>query len=452
MSTRITVTSSSDALLASARQVQQANRDAQLQRERDARATVTASAQLATSTVSLPVGGNPNTDIDRRPAAQRSGTLSPFAISWKGIFSGGHDSTVVTLLDTYEVFGSGTQYDIITTQYTGGRLLSPSPVRIASSKALTSSAELPRYEPWRSDVVTCRTTSDSDGGAACSYSLNNSFPGRWLTAARAKLFTPWIPVSQQPALNSTVGPTGFQPTTAILTVAPNGTVFLVFDLPDQPQSLTVMTFSQYQAAGYPENTIVTEDDVDLDYSYAYDPFYGQTARIQLKKVRRYIFIKSLNGSLESKVVNRPDGQELKDFLYANAYADDPSREVRQAGYLGEYRVNGTKAKFLQLKTATGYTSFPFGFLSAYKQESTDLPVLTDGDTFEDHTHTITPAISAAQLKIQLESLANANAPAAPPLSKRKLQAAPDLFVRAKTQLGSDAGDELTPYLFLAVAL
>jgi hypothetical protein len=71
MSTRITVTSGSDALLASAKQVQQANRAAQLQRERDARLAADATAERTAATVLAPIGGNPNTSIDRRPAAQR---------------------------------------------------------------------------------------------------------------------------------------------------------------------------------------------------------------------------------------------------------------------------------------------------------------------------------------------------------------------------------------------
>jgi hypothetical protein len=74
MSTRITVNSSSDALLASARQVQQANREAQLQKQRDARTTAAAASELAVSTVTAPVGGTPDTATDRRPAAFRNQT------------------------------------------------------------------------------------------------------------------------------------------------------------------------------------------------------------------------------------------------------------------------------------------------------------------------------------------------------------------------------------------
>lgn len=73
MSTRITVTSGSDALLASAKQVQQANREAQLQQERDKRTEATVTAELLATQQDQPLGGNPDTSIDRRPAAQRAG-------------------------------------------------------------------------------------------------------------------------------------------------------------------------------------------------------------------------------------------------------------------------------------------------------------------------------------------------------------------------------------------
>jgi hypothetical protein len=75
MSTRITVTSNSDGLLASAKQVQQANREAQLQRDRDKETVSKINDELNVSFSRAPVGGNPDTSVDRRPAAQRSEPL-----------------------------------------------------------------------------------------------------------------------------------------------------------------------------------------------------------------------------------------------------------------------------------------------------------------------------------------------------------------------------------------
>lgn len=90
MTTRITVTSGSDALLASARQVQQANRETQLQRERDARTTATATAEVQATTLQPPLGGSPDTSIDRRPAAQRVGG---FGLLFQCVFIDGPGTT-----------------------------------------------------------------------------------------------------------------------------------------------------------------------------------------------------------------------------------------------------------------------------------------------------------------------------------------------------------------------
>lgn len=75
MSTYITVTSGTGALVNRVKQVQQANREAQLQRENDTALQEQLSAELTeqTALIEAPKGGNPDTGIDRRPAAQRQG-------------------------------------------------------------------------------------------------------------------------------------------------------------------------------------------------------------------------------------------------------------------------------------------------------------------------------------------------------------------------------------------
>lgn len=73
MSTYITVTSGTGALVNRVKQVQQANRKAQLQRESDAalQAQVTEDATAQAAQTERPIGGSPDTSIERRPAAQR---------------------------------------------------------------------------------------------------------------------------------------------------------------------------------------------------------------------------------------------------------------------------------------------------------------------------------------------------------------------------------------------
>lgn len=75
MSTYITVASDTSSLVNRVKQVQHANREAQLQRQRDIalEAEIANESQLATAQAERPIGGNPDTSIDRRPSAQRKG-------------------------------------------------------------------------------------------------------------------------------------------------------------------------------------------------------------------------------------------------------------------------------------------------------------------------------------------------------------------------------------------
>lgn len=73
MSTYITVTSGTGALVNRVKQVQQTNREAQLQRERDTTLQAKIEAEVGNTQpdTTAPIGGNPDTRIDRRPSAQR---------------------------------------------------------------------------------------------------------------------------------------------------------------------------------------------------------------------------------------------------------------------------------------------------------------------------------------------------------------------------------------------
>jgi hypothetical protein len=95
MSTRITVTSDTSALVGRVLEVQQANREAQLERERDMalRAKIENTQPDATD----PIGGTPNTQADKRPAAQREST---------GIFAAEVSTRYDTATDTFYVKAS----------------------------------------------------------------------------------------------------------------------------------------------------------------------------------------------------------------------------------------------------------------------------------------------------------------------------------------------------------
>lgn len=73
MSTYITVDNKSRALVGRVKQVQEENREGQLQREKNQALQAKVNTKTAEKTAQLtpPTGGNPNTDVERRPAAQR---------------------------------------------------------------------------------------------------------------------------------------------------------------------------------------------------------------------------------------------------------------------------------------------------------------------------------------------------------------------------------------------
>lgn len=450
MSTTITVTSGTGALVNRVKQVQQANREAQLQRERDQAVELQAAKEITLNTPSdLPIGGNPDVRIERRPAAMRNTTLLPFAISWKGVLSSPYNTSVVTLLRTVEVFGSGTRYDLITSTYSGGRTLNPSPIRFASKTALVSSPEGSRVEPYSTYVVTCVTSSSPDSCLLPSFTKPSQFPGQWLTAARRYVENPYIPVLDAPDITLPVGSVQYSPSTSCVSVATDGTVYMVLQLPNQPVSLTVRTYAEFIAAGYPQNTLITGYPVTMPYSNAYEPFTGLTNFVYATQpTQRYMFIRARGQTMESKIASPSTGQSLGDFLYANLYSGDPSREARQAGYLGEYRLRNGTAKFLQLKTGDdAYTGFPYNYLQDYRDDD-NLPLLPSGVGFEDFTYRLHPYSTTAQLVEQLTALQTVGS--ATPISRTPVHTTQTVFASAKSQLGNDAGEEITPYLYFAV--
>lgn len=452
MATYVTVNSGDAGLVARARQLQQANREAQLQRQNDAALQTRAEGEITSAAQPLqgPQGGLPDTSVDRRPAAQRRGaTLLPFAISWRGVLGGPYDTSVVTVLRTVEVLGSGTRYDLITSTYSGGRTLDPSPIRLASKAALASSPEVSRVEPYSTYVVTCVTSSSPDSCQLPSLTKPSQFPGQWLTAAKRYIENPYTPVLDAPNITLPVGSFEYTPSTSCVSVATDGTVYMMVQLPDQPVSLTERTYAEFIEAGYPQNTLITGYPVTMPYNDTSEPFRGLTNFIYATQpTQRYMFIKARGDTMESKIASPSTGQSFEDFIYANLYSDDPSRDARQAGYMGEYRLRNGTAKFLQLKTGDdAYTGFPYGYLQDYK-DAEDLPVLPSGVGFEDFTYRLQPYSTTAELVEQLTALQTVGS--ATPISRVPVPTTQAVFASAKSQLGNDVGDEITPYLYFAV--
>lgn len=459
MSTYITVTSDTSRLVDQVQQVQLANRDALLESEHDAKFQERAEAELteARTEAEGPRGGNPDTRIDRRPAAHRSGSLQPFAISWKGLLTEGVDITNVFVMRAYVPIGTSSQfYDNITTRHQGLRELSQSSIRFASKADAVFVSEQARTERWRTTVITCpESTSPTSCQTSWQGILTHQFPNYWLTDTvdpNGYMTDPYVHRLDAPEITLPVGPLAYTPSTSIVTVAEDGTVYLVFDLPDKPQTLESHTMwgNEYFNAGSPNHSVVAYSPFEFQYAVWYENWKAVGSYIRSERTeRRFLFIKSTATSMESKVAELPEGDDLSDFLYENLYVTDPSREVRKEGYLGEYRIRGTAAKFLRLRLAAdSYRTFPYNFLTDYKNDK-DLPELPSGVRFEDYSYSVDLTVPPAVLAAELTRLSTTTTD--PALrGKTSISASPALFFKAKQNLGSDPGEEITPYLYIAI--
>ena len=142
MSTYITVTSDTSRLVDQVQQVQQLNREAQLERERDATLQAGIEAELAdtSSDTDAPRGGNPDTSVERRPAAQRE-------IS--GIFAAELTTRYDSATDTFYVKASvpGVTGSVEVATASSGRGTAPAvPPSVYDTGLMTAYGRVYKYE------------------------------------------------------------------------------------------------------------------------------------------------------------------------------------------------------------------------------------------------------------------------------------------------------------------
>lgn len=406
-------------------------------------------------------GDIPSSSLVRELSAQNIGQrVVPFVISWRGEFTGEAERTALTKIAEFEILGTGRMgYSLITHTHRGGRDLTPSPIRFATAASLLSIPEIPRFEKWSLTADTCESSSSPTECLDSSYRDTSVHPGYWLTAAKrsSSVNIPYVPIENAPVplVNLPVGDTAYRPSTQIVTVASDGTIFLTFNYPRIPKNLTAISYESYTNSGYPDNSLVSNARIDMPYSYAYDPYYGLATLIVSRQKNRYIFLRAKGASIQSKIVEKEQDQDFLDFLDGNLYSDDPSRTIRKAGYLGEYRIRGSKAKFLRFRDEDQvYSAFPYGYLEQYK--TNEVPVFTKGEGFEDWTYDLTPGLSTAELKTQLtnfEAATDLQVAAQNnrlPVSRAKIPNPTGLFARSEEKLGNDPGEDLTPKLYVAI--
>jgi hypothetical protein len=302
MGTRITVTSSSDALLASARQVQQANREAQLQRERDGRTTATATAEVQATTPQPPLGGSPDTSISRRPSAQRSGLgWGLWTADWLAI-----SSTVET--DVLETSGDPKQYSFI--QADTLRFL------LSSSKDEVTTA--PRQKaafPQASYVYAADLQLTSANCAGLPYLGGNAGEFGGASFAGGSF---WF--TQAPVLASKSG--------------------VLYGVQRHSLSVTNTPWERVLLGAESANGVTKQ------YLYVYFTYNARNGSLDVRSDTAGFTTTSPTPTDTAPYV---EGGAIWSAKYAeNAFAGDPSLSLRELGYYGDYHIKNGTASFLRL--------------------------------------------------------------------------------------------------------
>lgn len=484
MSTRITVTSSSDGLLASAKQVQNANRAAQLQRELDRRTTATVGTELASAVIQPPIGGNPDTSVRRRPAAQRdTAALTPFAISWRGDLT----QRPQTVFEVLLVRNNGTAAPRTSTfTYSGGDYLDPQPFEIASSASKLEVVQPARYSEWKTvGRISLFNT------AMVSWTLE----GFWADTLLNPIYPDWpasVPLLPSPGNVSPVGLLSHSVSPTYLSVGTDGTMFVVVRLPAETVTASSAQLPDSSFSfppgifrsdvrpiwwGDPSSTspsfleglqqYVEVSGLQRYSSYSLSPISGVGVSRPLHTFaykEPYAFLRVRNGRIESRTAYynptasfNPYGLEtdFDAFIANNSYADDPGKNLR-AGYSGEVRIRGNKAHILRMRyeeesdgdTYTFFEDFPFPSLTGFVTGSGAEASLQAGVTFEDHIYTLSSYSSDSELAAQLAAITTpTSVPANPPYTVKPISVSSSLVASAAGRISSTGVNALTPLTF-----
>ena len=150
--------------------------------------------------------------------------------------------------------------------------------------------------------------------------------------------------------------------------------------------------------------------------------------------------------------------DFVDFYKANAYSDDPGKNLRDT-YAGEVRIRGNQANKLRMRftevfdgdTYTYYRDFPFLGLTEFVEGTGANAKLKAGVTFENHIYNLEPYTSDAQLATQLANIRNPTGyedqPEFLPDKVVKLKVSPSFIAAAAKQISTSGSDVLTPLTY-----
>jgi len=272
---------------------------------------------------------------------------------------------------------------------------------------------------------------------------------------------PTYPLAPPPVLTvNRIAPTGFQP--SIIVATKGRTLFAAVSLPPEQGTFNNrMSYYPWLNGGQPVLTLIDDYPFDIAHSTALSPWRGEATVPYFSPAGQqvptpYMFLRIQGNAVQKKTATLRHPVKFGDFYAANAFSDDPSKNMRET-YRGEVRVVGQQARFLRMKdTRTGlYQDFPFGDLRSYISSATGVPVIAAPNELVIHTHQLPAFSNDAELAGYLGKCVdpnNAGGLYIGPSSEKAKQLPPSYFVGTGGKLDKTGPDTLTADSYFLVLL
>jgi len=437
MATYINVNSDGDALLEKVKAEQQAARFAKAEQGRLGQLSADKSKQ------SIAEEGRAK-GLDALPYRRDLGAFStgsafvPLAINWRGVVETTENSYTTQLSYQHEIYTNRLS------------LCTPSPVRLSiAGKRLVTVAQETHISDFSYRVSNLPTNVSDYVGSGHVTSVSYLDPtGDYIPLGPA----PNLPVNR-------IAPTGFQPR---IVVATKGRVlFAVVSMPPEHSTFdNRLSFYPWLNSGQPVSTLIDDYPFDIQPS-TINLWYGRSTTPYFRPAGQqiptpYVFLRIQGSNIQRKSAVHRHPDTFGDFYSANAFADDPSKDMRGI-HTGEVNVVSTQARFARIKdTETGlYQSFPFGNLTTKVSPVTGLPVIKSPHEVVIHTHQLPPYATPEELALSLSRCVDPNYAGGlyiGPSREQRWRMPPNFFAGAASHLNTSALDVLTPESFFLVLL
>lgn len=407
----------------------------------------------------------PSVELVRELSAQRdTNPLVPFAITWRGEVTYSPKQVWSGTLFPEAGFTSTS-----TVAYSGGDEADPQPYQIAAGSNLISIPQALRYSEWNSVPKLCTTVCGPSTwvyegwwAESITATFTGGAPGASISnpVTLTTSFTP-APLSQGPT-----GPISHGADLNYLAVATDGTIFAIAMLPWEPINITSEDLQREVYLANPGTSSPNNVDGKQQKVVTTGLYNGNAVRTGYPSKPLYkfgegqpvLFMRIKGSKVDSKTALYDPTTSFVPFYQANAYSDDPGKNLRSS-YSGEVRIKGNQAHKLRMRyeevfegdTYIWYEDFPYLSLTGFITGTGAQARLQAGVTFEDHIYNLSPYNTDAELAEQLAAIVNPTGYQDQPefLPKRvvKLSISPAFIAQAARQLSTEGADVMTPLTY-----